>query len=65
MKEMQWTNVLPASPGWYWFKPFAEAYAATVLVVLVPECLLVLDGSGLTSLSQKQGMWAGPIEPPK
>ena len=63
---MKWTTEKPVKQGWYWWQLYLEAESWEVLYVHPDYDRVGPWGDGSYSmLSQMDGLWAGPLEPPE
>lgn len=65
---MTWTTDMPTKPGWYWWRRSDEEHAALISNAKVIEVFEYGVDNTLYStygfVSQLDGEWAGPLEPP-
>jgi hypothetical protein len=59
---MNWTAARPMTPGWYWFNHMGWKDVYLVKDFGNGELYAVRAGKFVSELD---GQWAGPIEPPK
>lgn len=59
-----WTDDLPTSPGWYWFRDQKRS-AKCVLIDVNSMGVLFRDGRLPMDAKSWKGQWCGPIPEPK
>lgn len=58
--DLAWTKEKPTNPGWYWWKHNDEWGKSLIMVISVNADLYSPHGF----VSELDGEWAGPLEPP-
>ena len=65
MSNLIWTTKKPTKPGWYWYRGECDGHTVKVIYYIDDDG----DGAYLATsedlaLTDLDGEWAGPVEPP-
>ena len=62
---MKWTKLLPAEPGWYWWKRNANHKIVLVVKGLINLYVCEVGTNIQRLVSEQDGEWTGPVEIPE